>query len=392
MARLLPAWVLFAVALVTAASLHLTAGPSHACSLGPFNVAFLGESQGVEVAAIGTLGEQHGAAIDLIVEEYYRAPASKASVLVIRNLLQTTTPSCEPVPTRIRAMEPGTRVIALLARDTDGLGADWRPLLVRGLIPIQEDSIESHEIGAERSAPVRVPMSDARAQLAKLGPLSIPNASAREAVPEPTRTIQCLSGPQTVAYLARTAPIIALGTVERANAFTAEVRVRSGFLGANDGQTLKIDNRLYQDSWSLGECDETAGRGPRFEVGQELLMFLQSQVPNDLAGYRGVGVGAAGIFYPTMPEPDRWQLPDGTRGGMSLEEAIVVIEGAVAGRPALVGPSPEPTQPPVTSEGELAGEDNSTSVWWLLVAATVAGAAGGAVAAIGLGQVRRSPR
>ena len=121
-------------------------------------------------------------------------------------------------------------------------------------------------------------------------------------------------------------------------------------------------------------------------------MFLQSQVPNDLAGYRGVGVGATGIFYPTMPEPDRWQLPDGTRGGMSLEEAIVVIEGAVAGRPALVGPSPEPTQPPVTSEGELAGEDNSTSVWWLLVAATVAGAAGGAVAAIGLGQVRRSPR
>ena len=35
---------------------------------------------------------------------------------------------------------------------------------------------------------------------------------------------------------------------------------------------------------------------------------------------------------------------------------------------------------------------NGTSVWWLLVAATVAGAAGGAVAAIGLGQVRRSPR
>ena len=59
-----------------------------------------------------------------------------------------------------------------------------------------------------------------------------------------------------------------------------------------------------------------------FEVGQELLMFLQSQVPNDLAGYRGVGVGAAGIFYPTMPEPDRWQLPDGTRGGMSLEDTL----------------------------------------------------------------------
>ncbi|MBK8558410.1 hypothetical protein [Candidatus Amarobacter glycogenicus] len=106
MARSLPAWVLFAVALVTAASLHLTAGPSHACSLGPFNVAFLGESQGVEVAAIGTLGEQHGAAIDLIVEEYYRAPASKASVLVIRNLLQTTTPSCASSRSRRTALSP----------------------------------------------------------------------------------------------------------------------------------------------------------------------------------------------------------------------------------------------------------------------------------------------
>lgn len=106
MARSLPAWVLFAVALVTAASLHLTTGPSHACSLGPFNVAFLGESQGVEVAAIGTLGEQHGAAIDLIVEEYYRAPASKASVLVIRNLLQTTTPSCASSRSRRTALSP----------------------------------------------------------------------------------------------------------------------------------------------------------------------------------------------------------------------------------------------------------------------------------------------
>ncbi len=106
MVRLLSACGLLVVALVAAASQHLAASSIHACSLGPFNVAFLGESQGVEVAAIGTLGEQHGAAIDLIVEEYYRAPASKASVLVIRNLLQTTTPSCASSRSRRTALSP----------------------------------------------------------------------------------------------------------------------------------------------------------------------------------------------------------------------------------------------------------------------------------------------
>lgn len=380
MVRLLSVCALMAAALVTAASQHLSAGSVHACTLGWFNVSALGESQGVEVAAIGTLDEQHGAAIELIVEEYYRAPASKASVLVIRNLIQTTTPSCEPVPTRILAMEPGTRVVALLAHDTDGLGANWRPLLVRGLVPITGGTIESYDARGESREPVRVPLDDVRTELRKLGALVPPDMSAREAIPEPTRAIQCLSGPQTVPYLARTAPIIALGTVERANPFTAEVRIRRGFLGTEDGETLKIDNRLYQNNWNLGECDEIAGNGPRFEVGQELLMFLQSQVPNDLAGYRGVGVGAAGIFYPTMPEPDRWHLPDGTHGGISLEEAIEIIEAAVASRPALVDPSPEPTRAPVGSETEKS--DDEINPWWLLLAATIAGAGAGGMVAL----------
>ena len=66
MVRLLSVCALMAAALVTAASQHLSAGSVHACTLGWFNVSALGESQGVEVAAIGTLGEQHGAAIELI--------------------------------------------------------------------------------------------------------------------------------------------------------------------------------------------------------------------------------------------------------------------------------------------------------------------------------------
>ena len=118
-------------------------------------------------------------------------------------------------------------------------------------------------------------------------------------------------------------------------------------------------------------------------------MFLRSQVPNDIAGYRGVGVDGGGIFFPTMPEPDRWRLPDGTRGGMTLEEAIQVIEDAVAARPALVEPSAEPTSPPVRSE-TVETDNDAVSGWWFLIAATVAGAGAGGMVALLVTRRRRA--
>ena len=384
MRRIVLVCALVVAIMATGASLHLGVQRVAACTLGPFNASHLGEARGVDVAAIGTLGKHHGAAIELTVEEYYKAPPSKAEVLIVRNLLQTTTPSCEPVPTRVLAFEPGVRVIAILNRDTDGLGANWRPQLVRGLVPVRDGSIESFEMAGPPWTPRQISLDDARVQLAKLGPRTTPEAGRQESVPAATQHLGCLAGPLTVSYLAKTAPIIALGKVEAANPVVAQVRVAKSFLGPSDGELIKIDNRHYENTWNIGECTERAGKGPRFEVGQELLMFLRSQVPNDLAGYRGAGLDSSGIFFPTMPEPNRWSLPDNSRSGRSLEEAVALIETTVAARPALEAANqgaPSDVMSPAPTP-----DDRGISAWWLLTAAAVTGAGAGALIAFTMGR------
>lgn len=383
--------LVFALAAAGALALSLAGAvpPARACSLAPFSVKYLPDNaRASDVVAIGTLGDMHGATIDFEVETYFKAPTSRAGTLVVNNLSHSTTPSCEPVPLHLLAFEPGTRVLALLTRDNEAVGANWRPGLSGGFTVIEDDAVRSWREDETRGEIDRVPIAEVKRLLAEAtAPEQPPNRAVIETRPPVLWPEKCLYGPYNLRYFAAAAPIIALGTVESADAFTAMVRVETGYLGAAAGGLLKVDNRYPDAGHAISTCEEKTGPGPKFNVGDQLLMFLRAQEASDLVGLRAAGVDGYGIY----PKYDRWGIYDGQAGPLTLDQASAVIRDVVARRPATA----ERTPGAATSEaaGKTATHvDDRTPLWAIGLVAVAAGAAGGAAATLLASRVRRSPR
>lgn len=317
--------------------------PASACSLAPFGMASLiGRAPLVEVVAIGTVESPEGATIRLRVEEYNRAPEGRPATLVVNNLAYSTQSNCDPFATGQLSLEPGTRILALLDRDIEGVGANWRsPILPARVFPVVDD----HVILGQGRFVEHIPLEHVRTALQVVGPALPPDPTVHE-TPAPVTKEMCTVGPYTLRYFARTAPIVVHGVIESTAGSSAALRVNKAFAGASGGDVLQVDNRNYSGGFDF--CSERVSDPPLFHEGEEVLAFLTEEGADPSVGLRLAALNGYGVYRNHGDE--RWIYAD--FGLRTFDEATAIIEEELAARPA-------PSQSPSDTSGNAsaASED-----------------------------------
>ena len=199
-------------------------------------------------------------------------------MLIVNNLRHGTVPSCDTYPLREVRYEPGTQVIAFLGRDPEGIGANWRNVHISaGVMPLDDGTLSGIWDAEGQWEARTITLAEAKQQLDSFG-AAFPPGTGREQPPSPVARYTCLYEAQTIEYFARTAPVIAIGSVVGSPGQFASVLVTEAFAGTSQGESLLVDNRVY--SGGVRECNEQPVRDQtRLRGGEKVFVFLRTEIP-----------------------------------------------------------------------------------------------------------------